>query len=133
MQALVERAWRALFADTRAVAARHAARCEDANEPQIGASYSVSSPSFIASPTSLAADSHAPSWNPDAVAPREPLAARLLQNVLNAATRKFGRAEQRPHPASFARDPHFMTPHNDAEDRRDDELAIPVLRKRAAR
>ena len=133
LQAIVERAWRAVFADTRAVAARRAARCEEANEPQIGASYSVSSPSFIASPTSLAADSHAPSWNPDAAPTREPLAASLLQNVLNVAARKFGRAEQRPHPATFARDPHFMTPNNDAENRHDDEFAIPVHRKRAAR
>src|SRR5690349_7437232 len=75
LPAIVAQAWRALFPDTRAIEARRAARCEDANEPQIGAAYSVSSPSFTASPTSLAADSHAPSWNPNAAATREPLAA----------------------------------------------------------
>lgn len=147
LQAVIDRAWRAVFAGAyaagKAAEARRAARCEEINEPQIGASnVAVASPSFVTA-SSLAADHHAPSWNPDAVTSREPLAASLLQGVLNVAARKFSRAEQRPHPATFARDPQFSTPHNDvmngdapswvAENRHDDDLAIPVLRKRAAR
>lgn len=136
LQAVVDRAWRAVFASAYAIEeaaeVRRAARCEEANEPQIGASVAIASPVFVAA-TSLAADQHAPSWNPDAVTSREPRAASLLQNVLNVAARKFARADQRPHPATFARDPHFMTPHNDTENRQDDDLAIPVLRKRASR
>ena len=144
LQAFVDRAWRTVFARAyaaeEAVQNRRAARCEAANEPQIGASGTTivaAAPSFVTS-ASLAADQHAPSWNPDAVTSREPLAASLLQNVLNVAARQFTRAGQRPHLATFARDPQFMTPNNDAKDwnagnRPDEDLAIPVLRKRASR
>ncbi len=140
LQGLIDRAWRLVFAGAHAAEeaakARHAARCEAGNEPQIGTvgtAVVIAAPVFVAS-ASLAADQHAPSANPDAVTVREPLAASLLQNVLNVAARKFARADQRPHPATFARDPQFTTPHNsDAETRHDDDLAIPVLRKQAAR
>lgn len=135
LQAVIDRAWRAVFAGSyaaeEAARARRAARCEETNEPQIHSAVVVTSPSFTAS-ASLAADHHAPSSNPDAVTSREPFAAGLLQDVLAIVARKFARAERRPHPATFARDPEFMTSHND-ETHQDDELAIPVLRKRASR
>jgi hypothetical protein len=123
----------------RAAAARRAARCEEANEPQITANMTAAQsgtaalPALVAVSMPLSADLKAPSWHPELATPahRNRTAWHSLQSMIEAVTARFSQGEKRPHHRMTARDPSFMT--SDGESANGDTGVTHAGRKRATR
>jgi hypothetical protein len=123
----------------RAAAARRAARCEEANEPQITANMAAAQsgttalPTLVAVSMPLSADLKAPSWHPELAAParRNRTAWHGLQSMIEAVAERFSQSEKRLHRRIVTRDPSFVT--SDGMSANGDTGVTDSGRKRATR